>query len=357
FEAHNLFSLADDPAKITILHADVETHTTGVSGKLRVARANFVGRSASQQSSANANAIPATQRYAANAFSYISSGTSATPLYMAWFGTYTSARQGVVWSISSHINSNDLSSFTYDCTCPEGGPGIVAYVYPNDFGHIYLCSIFWLLPITGTDSRISLIWRLRIIWTQSSYAVFIVTLPTIAFCGFVGSGTCLLAVSAMGKAMPVKIVTAYASFDLATDLLVTLLIVARIMAVRRQAKLTNHSSAGAQYTNVIAILVESFALSSSWDIAEIITSTALKNAHGQSIYDFLAGSESYIRIISYLLIVCRVTTGRAWREDTKQTLTSLHFNRGPQITTERESRDIPTSGEFESGNHGPTEQV
>ncbi|EEC00003.1 hypothetical protein MPER_00162, partial [Moniliophthora perniciosa FA553] len=42
-------------------------------------------------------------------------------------------------------------SSTYDCTCTDSGT--YAYVYPDDFGVIYLCGAFWAAPNTGTDSR------------------------------------------------------------------------------------------------------------------------------------------------------------------------------------------------------------
>ena len=51
----------------------------------------------------------------------------------------------------SNINSHDYTTFTYDCTCTDSGT--YAYVYPDDFGHIYLCGAFWDAPNTGTDSR------------------------------------------------------------------------------------------------------------------------------------------------------------------------------------------------------------
>lgn len=39
---------------------------------------------------------------------------------------------------------------TYDCTCNEE---YYAYVYPNEWGYIYLCNVFWDAPATGTDSK------------------------------------------------------------------------------------------------------------------------------------------------------------------------------------------------------------
>ncbi|KAK0482146.1 lysine-specific metallo-endopeptidase-domain-containing protein [Armillaria luteobubalina] len=37
------------------------------------------------------------------------------------------------------------------CTCTESD--VYAYVYPFEFGTIYLCGVFWQTTTTGTDSR------------------------------------------------------------------------------------------------------------------------------------------------------------------------------------------------------------
>ncbi|KXN83042.1 Peptidyl-Lys metalloendopeptidase [Leucoagaricus sp. SymC.cos] len=157
FAAHNLFYAVDDSDQITTLAADSEGCTSHVSGKLSAAgaaqvgrRATFNGCSDSQQSDID-SAIPAAQSYASEAKSYISSHTSATSRYTTWFGTYTDARHNTTESLLSHINGNNMTSFTYDCTCAKGD--VFAYVYPDNFGHIYLCGAFWRAPNTGTDSK------------------------------------------------------------------------------------------------------------------------------------------------------------------------------------------------------------
>ncbi|CAE6447225.1 unnamed protein product, partial [Rhizoctonia solani] len=40
---------------------------------------------------------------------------------------------------------------TYDCSCNM--PHVFAYVYANQPGQIHLCSAFWNVPMTGTDSK------------------------------------------------------------------------------------------------------------------------------------------------------------------------------------------------------------
>ncbi|KAI0072233.1 peptidyl-Lys metalloendopeptidase [Panus rudis PR-1116 ss-1] len=156
-EANNLFHYINDANEVSQLHADAEVHTAALKGTLSVAkrshygkRATFTGCSSSQQSGLN-TAASSAQTYAANAYSYLQSHTSATTRYTTWFGTYTSSRHSTVQSHFQHISSNDFSSFHFDCTCTDSGT--YAYVYPDDFGHVYLCGAFWQAPNTGTDSR------------------------------------------------------------------------------------------------------------------------------------------------------------------------------------------------------------
>jgi len=156
FEARNLFYLVDDSAKITPIYAQAEAHTARVSGKLAVTRPNvhrraaYNGCSSSQQSSL-VSAASAAQSYASSALSYLQSHTSATTRFTTWFGTYTSTRHSTVQSHFSAISGGSFSSFTYDCTCTDSGT--YAYVFPDDYGHIYLCGAFWNAPTTGTDSK------------------------------------------------------------------------------------------------------------------------------------------------------------------------------------------------------------
>jgi peptidyl-Lys metalloendopeptidase len=44
----------------------------------------------------------------------------------------------------------DTASVTLDCGCRKK---YYAYVYPTQPYTIYLCSVFWTAPLTGTDSK------------------------------------------------------------------------------------------------------------------------------------------------------------------------------------------------------------
>ncbi|KAF8652383.1 hypothetical protein AX16_004411 [Volvariella volvacea WC 439] len=156
FEARNLFHIVDADNKLVPVYASSEAHSAKLTGKLAVARptiakrATYNGCSSTQQSNL-VSAASAAQSYAASALSYLTSHTSSTTRYTTWFGTFTTARHNTVTSQFSNISSNTFSSYTYDCTCTSSGT--YAYVYPSDFGHVYLCGAFWAAPNTGTDSR------------------------------------------------------------------------------------------------------------------------------------------------------------------------------------------------------------
>ncbi|KAI0778610.1 peptidyl-Lys metalloendopeptidase [Trametes elegans] len=158
-EPSNLFHFVDPETNEPVeIRADVETHVAKVAGKLAVARPTptlarryaYNGCSSSQQSGIR-SAAPAAQSYVKSALSYLQSHTAASPRYTTWFGAYTSSRHNTVQSHFSNINGNDLTSFTYDCTCTD--EGTYAYVYPDDFGTIHFCGAFWQAPTTGTDSK------------------------------------------------------------------------------------------------------------------------------------------------------------------------------------------------------------
>ena len=157
-EASNLFHYVDANEEISEIRADAEPHVATLSGKLAATRPTptitrreqYNGCSSSEQSAIN-SAAPAAQSYVAAALSYLQTHTASTARYTTWFGSYTSSRHSTVQSHYSNINSHDYTTFTYDCTCDESDT--YAYVYPDEFGTIYLCGAFWDAPNTGTDSR------------------------------------------------------------------------------------------------------------------------------------------------------------------------------------------------------------
>ncbi|KAJ3568918.1 hypothetical protein NP233_g5397 [Leucocoprinus birnbaumii] len=80
-----------------------------------------------------------------------------------------------------------------------------------------------------------------------------------------------------------------------------------------------------QYFSIITMLIASFALEFIWMTINIATgfSNDIQTVSVNMASGDLAPS---IQIIAYLLIVYRVSTGRAWKQDTEEKLTSLQWN-------------------------------
>lgn len=89
-------------------------------------------------------------KYSSDALNYLFSNTQGTR-YATWFGAYSSARHNTVKGNFTNIkNAMDTASMTFDCGCKKR---YYAYVYANQPYRIYICSVFWQAPMTGTDSK------------------------------------------------------------------------------------------------------------------------------------------------------------------------------------------------------------
>lgn len=88
--------------------------------------------------------------YASDSLNYLLSGSTGAR-YTTWFGAYTSTRYGIVKGNFTNIkNAMDTASVNFDCGCKKR---YYAYVYANQPYNIYLCSVYWQAPATGTDSK------------------------------------------------------------------------------------------------------------------------------------------------------------------------------------------------------------
>jgi peptidyl-Lys metalloendopeptidase len=96
-------------------------------------------------------ALSAASNYANVAVTYLNGTPSATPRYTTWFGAYSSSGWNTARSNFVAIKDvYDTKTVTFDCSCKKK---YYAYVYPNQPYKIYLCSVFWQAPMTGTDSK------------------------------------------------------------------------------------------------------------------------------------------------------------------------------------------------------------
>nr|Q9Y7F7.1 RecName: Full=Peptidyl-Lys metalloendopeptidase; Short=MEP; AltName: Full=AmMEP; Flags: Precursor [Armillaria mellea]CAB42792.1 metalloendopeptidase (AMMEP) [Armillaria mellea] len=157
-EPSSLFYYVDpDTNELASINADTQQHTTKISGTLAVARRSNLGKRISYNGCTSSrqttlvSAAAAAQTYAQSSYNYLSSHTASTTRYVTWFGPYTSARHSTVLSCFSNMLAYPYANYEYDCTCTESD--VYAYVYPSQFGTIYLCGAFWQTTTTGTDSR------------------------------------------------------------------------------------------------------------------------------------------------------------------------------------------------------------
>ncbi|KAL1729952.1 hypothetical protein EV714DRAFT_250807 [Schizophyllum commune] len=156
FDTDKTFYHLADNGTIIPLEASTSKHSAKLAGKLAVARlpiskrADFNKCNDTQSAQIN-DAIEAATNYAAEAYEFLSDHNSTTKRYKTWFGKFNTTRYDKVSSHFQHIHEGDYTSFKYDCSCDEDGT--FAYVYPEDYGVIYLCPAFWEAETTGTDSR------------------------------------------------------------------------------------------------------------------------------------------------------------------------------------------------------------
>lgn len=104
------------------------------------------------QSNTVTQALTAARTMADGANLYLLNTTpSSTPRYTTWFGAYSSNGWGTAKTHFAAIkDALDNKPMTFDCSCRKK---YYAYVYPNQPYNVYLCSVFWSSPMTGTDSK------------------------------------------------------------------------------------------------------------------------------------------------------------------------------------------------------------
>jgi peptidyl-Lys metalloendopeptidase len=164
-EPSTLFHYIDALGNVQQIYAHVtDAHTTSLAGNLVSSklqarsrfrkRASFKGCSAAEQAQIKAS-IPEAIEYVVAASNYMKSRASGTQRFTTWFGTFSASRANLVQKHYQNIitNTPDLNGYTYECNPSGCDDGVFAFVNPDDFGHISLCSAFWTAPVTGTNSK------------------------------------------------------------------------------------------------------------------------------------------------------------------------------------------------------------
>ncbi|KAI0330113.1 Metalloprotease [Cubamyces sp. BRFM 1775] len=111
------------------------------------------------QHNAVRGAIPHAKHYVANAIAELSRAGYKGDNYKRWFGAPSDHRLQTVISHFEALIANNFTEFTYVCKtkfCSHNS-GVFAYVYPDEFGKIHVCDMFFRSPVGGPDSRASTI--------------------------------------------------------------------------------------------------------------------------------------------------------------------------------------------------------
>ncbi|KAK1215686.1 hypothetical protein PQX77_021691 [Marasmius sp. AFHP31] len=136
------------PVNGTGSHADAPANITGL-------HAGFDNCTPDEQSLIHTATLFA-QIYSFHSYQYlVQNNHSGAARYETWFGKYDVDRHQNVTKHFTRVLENPFNNYTYDCMpteCGEGG-STYAYVYPDEFGKIYLCDQFWKANVTGADSK------------------------------------------------------------------------------------------------------------------------------------------------------------------------------------------------------------
>lgn len=215
----------------------------------------------------------------------------------------------------------------------------MAYVYHRDdlpggpvvYEELMISSYFVALVIMAILDWLTMgvqIWRLWIIWRVTPWFIYIIIIPFSLLLACIGIDIAVLVnekhISFLSLDYVFTIGFAFFGIPPLTTIIVTALMVLRLGLIRRRyIKLIGHSdSVTNQYTSIISMLIESYALEALWSIAIIIT----YSIRTPIIWTVFIGSAVNIKVIALFLIVYRVANGSAWQAHTEQQLSTLRCN-------------------------------
>jgi peptidyl-Lys metalloendopeptidase len=154
FTANKLFHYIDHSKNVVPITATVEPYKVTITGPLTAPKfktpSTYHGCSADQRGALKRASYSGDQ-YAKEGYAYTQDLVAGTPRYNTWFGAFSAARHATVLDHFQKISSHSFTQYSYDCTCKDSG--VYAYVFPDQFGIVYLCGAFWNAPLTGTDSK------------------------------------------------------------------------------------------------------------------------------------------------------------------------------------------------------------
>ncbi|KAF9441312.1 hypothetical protein P691DRAFT_684291 [Macrolepiota fuliginosa MF-IS2] len=171
-----------------------------------------------------------------------------------------------------------------------------------------------------------------VIWGATRYRILVTSLPTLFLLPYLGVNTAMILRGPIKDLSDRALMVCYfVTFALGTTtrVLATLLVVLRLLLMRRRQirLMVGVSEFGRQYTSISAMLVESCALESVWAFADLVSFKFLVNSTVSGIFSI---NESYVEIIAFLLVIYRVSAGRAWNSNTDRQLSTMRWKHDGQ---------------------------
>ncbi|KAF9029960.1 hypothetical protein BJ165DRAFT_1578145, partial [Panaeolus papilionaceus] len=176
-----------------------------------------------------------------------------------------------------------------------------------------------------------LLWRLSVLYRGSRLFTPVIIGGVIFYLAAFSLGLVTLIESSLPSqsfwsAIAVKFATAYYAVVTTYTIVITLFMVLRILHLRRRIiKATGRTEFGDQYLSIAAIIVESSALYTVWGI--IFLALYLRNNQVENVF---LTTLSQVQIIAPLLIMYRVSQGKAWEQDTTTNIMTLNASGGPR---------------------------
>ncbi|KAF8877561.1 hypothetical protein CPB84DRAFT_1794780 [Gymnopilus junonius] len=187
----------------------------------------------------------------------------------------------------------------------------------NELGNVTFVLANWF-----ADALV--VWRCMIIYSNCRYhTVIVMAIPCLAYIGSLSMGVMWLIQVSASQSSPwfakgINFTPPYFWLSLALNMTMTLAIVARLFVLRWRISSILGKQYGSQYTGVAAMLIESAGFYSSFSLLFLIP-FALNHPLANTFFQMLC----QIQIITPLMIICRVASGRAWSSDTDTQLFSV----------------------------------
>ncbi|KAF8583581.1 peptidyl-Lys metalloendopeptidase [Ramaria rubella] len=143
---HNV--IISKTARLAVPRAVANSHIVKRQGG-----ASFSACGSDQEADIN-NAIPNAVTYVDDSLSFLNDNPSSTPRFTTWFGSFTDENYNIILDhFTSLSGTGSFTSWSYDCACENADDDTFAYVFPDNYGEVFLCPQFFAAPLIGTNSK------------------------------------------------------------------------------------------------------------------------------------------------------------------------------------------------------------